>query len=88
MGRVVMFIRVMPVDSEVDLDALAERIRNELPSGLKLVSTRREPIGFGMESLMVGISVPEEEGVTERLEEYLRSVEGVGEVQVEALGRE
>jgi translation elongation factor EF-1beta len=41
-----------------------------------------------MESLMVGISVPEEEGVTERLEECLRSVEGVGEVQVEALGRE
>ena len=83
-----MLIRVMPVDSEVDLDGLAERIKKGLPSGFKLVSTSKEPIGFGMESLIVGISVPEEEGVTDRLEEYLRSIEGVGEVQVEALGRE
>jgi len=88
MGRVVMLIRVMPVDSEVNLDELAEKIRKELPIEFKIVSTSREPIGFGMESLIVGISVPEEEGVTDRLEEYLRSIEGVGEVQVEALGRE
>ncbi len=88
MGRVVMIVRIMPSDSEVDLNSLEERIRSMLPGDFRLVSSTREPIGFGMESLLVGISVPEEEGVTDRLEDYLRSIEGVGEVQVEALSRE
>lgn len=88
MGRVVMIVRVMPSDSDVNLDALLEEIKSKLPPGFRLVSTGREPIGFGMESLLVGFSVPEEEGVTDRLEDYLRAIEGVGEVQVEALSRE
>ncbi|MEM2004298.1 MAG: elongation factor 1-beta [Nitrososphaerota archaeon] len=88
MGRVLMFVRIMPADSEVDIALLEERIRNTLPEGFRFVNSSREPIGYGMESLIVGISVPEEEGVTDRLEDHLRSIEGVGEVQVEALSRE
>lgn len=83
-----MFVRIMPADSEVDLDVIVEKIKNTLPEGFRFVNSSREPIGFGMESLIVGISVPEEEGVTDRLEGFLRTIEGVGEVQVEALSRE
>ncbi|MDJ0274651.1 MAG: elongation factor 1-beta [Nitrososphaerota archaeon] len=88
MGRVLYVVRVMPADSEVDLDALMERIRSSLPEGVVLRNHARETMAFGLETLLLALSLPEEEGVTERVEEALRSVDGVGEIQVEGLTRE
>ncbi len=73
MARVLLAVRIMPQDSEIDLDALSNELKEKLP--------------FGLESLVAWFSVPEEEGVTGRLESYLMSINGVGEFSVEAMSR-
>ncbi len=88
MGRVLYVVRVMPADSDVDLEGLLRRIAEGLPEGVELRSHAKESMGFGIESLLLALSLPEEEGITERVEDGIRSIEGVGEVQVEGLTRE
>lgn len=81
-------MRVMPTDSDVDLEELLRRIKESLPEGVELRNYARESMGFGIESLLLALSLPEEEGITERVEGGIRAVDGVGEVQVEGLTRE
>jgi translation elongation factor aEF-1 beta len=87
MARVILSVRIMPQDSEVDLERLEARIREGLPEGFRLLSVSREAVAFGLESLVAWFSVPEQEGVTDLLESYLTSVDGVGEISVEAMSR-
>jgi elongation factor 1-beta len=88
MGRVLYIVRVMPTDSDVDLEELLRKIKESLPEGVELRNHAWESMGFGIESLLLALSLPEEEGITERVEEGIRAVDGVGEVQVEGLTRE
>lgn len=87
MARVVLAVRVMPQDSEVDLEALSSELKERLPQDFKILSISREAVAFGLESLLVWFSVPEQEGVTEALENYLSSIDGIGEFSVEAMSR-
>ncbi|MEM0481272.1 MAG: elongation factor 1-beta [Nitrososphaerota archaeon] len=87
MARVLLAVRILAQDPETDLDALSNELKERLPQGFKLLSISREAVAFGLESLLAWFSVPEEEGVTERLESYLMSVNGVGEFNVEAMSR-
>ncbi|GBC72075.1 hypothetical protein HRbin02_01865 [Candidatus Calditenuaceae archaeon HR02] len=87
MARVLLAVRIMPQDTETDLDALTSELRERLPQGFKLLSVNREAVAFGLMSLVAWFSVPEEEGVTERMESYLSSVKGIGEFNVEAMSR-
>jgi len=84
MGRVMATIRVFPSSMEEDLNLLAEYINAKLPSEARLYMYRREPIAFGIEALIMDILVPEETmgEVLDRVEEAIRSVEGVSEVEV------
>ncbi|MCS6788820.1 MAG: elongation factor 1-beta [Aigarchaeota archaeon] len=88
MGRVLYVVRVMPADDEVDLDQLLGSIKRSVPEEVLVRKAVREGVAFGLESLVIAFSLPEKEGITDELEEALRSVEGVGEVSVEALTRE
>ncbi|MEN3047339.1 MAG: elongation factor 1-beta [Candidatus Caldarchaeales archaeon] len=88
MGRVLYVVRVMPADDQVDLEGLLDAIRDSAPEGVIVRSARKESVAFGLESLLIAFSLPEREGVTDQLEDFLRSLEGVGEVTVEALSRE
>lgn len=91
MARVMVFLRVLPVDVEVDVEVLKDRIQTaiiKLGEGFALQSYRVEPIAFGLKALKVAIIMPEEtEGGTYILEETIKSVEGVGEVEVEFVSR-
>ncbi len=87
MARVLLAVRIMPQDSEIDLDALSNELKEKLPADFKILSVSREAVAFGLESLVAWFSVPEEEGVTGRLESYLMSINGVGEFSVEAMSR-
>ncbi|MEM2967664.1 MAG: elongation factor 1-beta [Candidatus Caldarchaeum sp.] len=82
MAKVLMVVRILPSDSDMDLDSLLERVKHGLPAGVVVSDSRREEIGFGLEALVVGFLMPEVDGVGESLERYLTSVDGVGEVDV------
>ncbi len=85
MAEVLVQLRIMPQDVGIDLDAVVERIK-----GLRLAKfqgAEREPIAFGLEALRSTFVVNDEAGATDRLEEAVKNIEGVGGVEVLAASR-
>ncbi len=88
MARVAVAVRVFPTGVDVDINDLTERIRSSLPPQYSLVKSGEVPIAFGYKALRIVVTMPEEtEGGTEELENVIRGVEGVEEVEVEVVHR-
>jgi len=90
-AKVMVILRVLPADVEVDVESLKQRIQTavlRLGEGFALQSYKVEPIAFGLKALRLAVVMPEEtEGGTYLLEEALRGIEGVGEIEVEVVSR-
>lgn len=82
MARVLATVKVFLSGPEVELQAVADEIARNLPEGFEFHGSKSEPLAFGMEVLVVGVSMPDEEGYSSRLEDYLRKVSGVDEISV------
>ncbi len=88
MARVLALVKVYPAGTDIDLGRLLETIKSKLPQGYEVTRHEEEPIAFGLKALRLYVLMPEEEeGGTSKLEELIRSVEGVDEVEVEAVHR-
>ncbi|MEM0378619.1 MAG: elongation factor 1-beta [Thermosphaera sp.] len=88
MARVAVVVRVLPENVETPLNELKARIEQSLPQGYEVKASDEEPIAFGLKALRLLITIPEEtEGGTEPLENALMSVQGVSQVEVEAVYR-
>ncbi len=88
MAKVLVVVKVYPSDINIDLDELADKIRKKLPEEADIARSAKEPIAFGLTALKLYILIPEEtEGGTESVEEALRSVDGVEEVEIELVQR-
>ena len=88
MARVLVVMRILPEDVNIDLEELKERIRNELPEGYEIARHDIEPIAFGLKALRLYIIMPEQtEGGTEPLERLVNGVKGVSQAEVEIVHR-
>lgn len=88
MARVAVILKVYPNSIDLDLGELRRRIEEKLPEGYKIEGSGEEPIAFGLKALKLVVTMPEEtEGGTEALESLLRGVDGVEEVEIEAVHR-
>ncbi|RUM47950.1 MAG: elongation factor 1-beta [Hyperthermus sp.] len=88
MARVLVVVSVYPSDPGIDLEGLVSTIKSKLPSDYEVARYDKVPIAFGLNALKMYLIMPEEsEGGTARLEELLKSVEGVEEIEVEAVHR-
>jgi len=82
MARVAMLLRIMPADQDVDLNNLIQKIKEGLPTGFELRDAKIKPFAFGMSVVEAMFTLPEEEGASARLEEYLRGFEDIQEINV------
>lgn len=88
MARVAVIMKVLPNSVEITPQQLLEKIKEVLPSEYQIMDSGEEPIAFGLKALKIIISMPEEtEGGTEKLEELIKSIDIVEEVEVEAVHR-
>lgn len=88
MARVLVVMKILPEDINIDLEDLKERIKKKLPEGYELARHEIEPIAFGLKALRVYIIMPEiTEGGTEPLEKLVSSIDGVSQVEVEVVHR-
>lgn len=87
MGKVLMLIKIMPADESIDLDELSNKISKNLPNGIELRESRKEPLAFGAECLLVAFTMPDEEGYVCVLEDYLRSFPEIQEFVTEFVTR-
>lgn len=83
MADVIVTFKVMPTGVDVNLDDLERKINDTVkPTGIT-----REPIAFGLVALRVTKPVPDAGGELDKIENMLRALEGVGEVDVVEISR-
>ncbi|WP_455285504.1 elongation factor 1-beta [[Eubacterium] cellulosolvens] len=75
-------IKIFPTEITVDLGELRRKVEEGLPPETTVARFDEEPIAFGLVALVARIVMPEEEGRMDKVEEALKSVENVGEIQV------
>lgn len=87
-AKVLALVKVYPADVNVNLEELVKKIKEKLPEGHEVTRYDKEPIAFGLYALRLYIVLPEEiEGGTSKLEDIIKGIDGVEEVEVEAVHR-
>jgi len=79
MGTVAITFRVLPEGTETDLDALKENVRSALGPAFR--SLEEIPVAFGLKAIMTVALIDDEAGGSERLEQDLSNLPGVGSVE-------
>lgn len=83
MARVVATFKIFPSDPEAALDGLREAVKGALPKEIYVHKFSEEPIAFGLKALIADVVMGEdEEGGMERLEELIKKVDGVSQLEI------
>ncbi|MBD3158606.1 MAG: elongation factor 1-beta [Candidatus Lokiarchaeota archaeon] len=87
MARVIITLKVMPEDVDIDHEALLEKIKENIPEGTDVRATEITPVAFGLKAIRMNVAREESMGGTEDIEEAIMEIEGVGQVEVERVSR-
>ncbi len=83
MAKVMVSMKIYPTDIVSDMSQLQDRIRKTLEGSATVYKFEEEPVAFGLVALIAHILMPEDvDGRMDEVEERLKSMEGVSEVQV------
>jgi elongation factor 1-beta len=88
MARLIARIRVMPADAESNLDNVVQSLKSSLPEGMEMKGHAMEPIAFGLKAVVGDFLLEDAEGQMDRLEDSIKNVEGVGEIEVMNISRQ
>ncbi|MEM2963336.1 MAG: elongation factor 1-beta [Candidatus Anstonellales archaeon] len=78
MGQVAVKLKIYP-ESINELEELKERLNSQLNP----TSLYEEPIAFGMKALVITVIIPDSAGGSDLLEEKVKKINGVSQVQIE-----
>ncbi|MGH9913456.1 MAG: elongation factor 1-beta [Nitrososphaeraceae archaeon] len=87
MSRLVVRVKVLPSDAETNLDEVSKSLSDTIPSGMELNSVTKEPVAFGLFSLLIDFIMDDSEGQMDKLEHFLESTHGVGQFEVVTMSR-
>jgi len=79
---------MLPSESDADIDSIPRILRETLPEGFKLLAHKKEPIAFGLYSLLADFTLDDSQGQMELLEESIKKVEAVGEIEIINVSRQ
>jgi len=88
MARLVARIRIMPADAESNIDNVLQSIKTSMPQGMEIKGHAIEPIAFGLKAIIGDFLLDDAEGQMDKLEESIKNVEGVGEIEVTNISRQ
>jgi len=90
MGSVAAKIKVMPKNTDVDLEELTKSLKevsSSKTSSADIKNIKKEDIAFGLKALIVTVVVPDDEGGTENIEDAFKELKNVESVRVEDINR-
>ncbi len=83
MGDVAMIYSVMPESPDVDLEKVKAEIKSAAESvGAQLNRTDIKPIAFGLKALEIVIVMDDKSGKSGELEEKMKAIEGVQNIEL------
>ncbi len=88
MAYIIVTLKIMPEGVDISLSTLEKASQEIIEQyGGKMQRVEKEPIGFGLVALKMTFSMDENKGTTDVLEDQLKQIKGVINVEVMHVGR-
>jgi translation elongation factor aEF-1 beta len=88
LAKVLASIKIFPKEASIDLNPLKTKVQASLPTGSSVQRFDEDPVAFGLVALIAHVILPEDAaGHMDQVEEAIRSIDAVSEIQVLRMGR-
>ncbi|MBO4357375.1 MAG: translation elongation factor EF-1beta [Candidatus Methanomethylophilaceae archaeon] len=82
MGQIVAGYDLMPEGTDVDLQAIIDKLPTLIPAGIQITETSINPVAFGLMKITAGFVVDDADSeIGSKLEDALRAIPGIAEIE-------